>query len=121
MPTQWAYAFKLAAAAKDGLVEDGHLLKPGEWAWVDRTIDYTPDGIKEKTRWLMIYACCPDCKLPMTLFRRRGKTEPAGHTIDKDGNIKPSVLHSYKIEGVEQCGFHTQPTKLLGFIDLRGT
>lgn len=121
MPTTGSYQFKLAVASKDGLVEDGHLLQKGEWAWVDRTADYEAGGVKETCRWLMIYACCPDCGNALTLYRKRGVKEPVGHDIDAAGNVSPSVLHTWQVNGVEQCGFHTQPTKLLGFVDLRGS
>lgn len=119
MPTSGSYNFKLSAKAKDGLIEDPIDLERGEWAWIDRTTDYEAVGIKESCRWLMIYAGCPDCGQPMTLYRRRGAGEAKGHDIDGQGNIRPSVLHSFPVNGVEQCGFHTQPTKLLGFMDLR--
>lgn len=113
MPTEGKYEFRLAAAAVDGVIQDAIDLQPGEWAWIDRTADVGMPG------WLMIYACCPDCKQPLTLYRRRGAGEMAGHDIDAQGNISPSVLHSWPVNGVEQCGFHTQPTKLLGFKDKR--
>mgnify|MGYP003578845527 CR=1 FL=1 len=67
----------------------------------------------------MIYACCPDCGHAMTLYRKRGDFEPKGHDIDASGNISPSVLHSWTMNGAEQCGFHTMPTKLLGFMEKR--
>jgi len=122
MPTSGAYEFKLAASAKGGLIEDELAIKPGEWAWIDRTQLYEAGGVREENcRWLMIYACCPDCKQLMTLYRRRAATEPQGHSIDAQGNLHPSVGHSWRVAGVEQCGFHTMPTRLLGFIDLRGT
>ncbi len=121
MPTTGSYQFKLAAKASGGVIADGLDLEPGEWAWIDRTQDYEVDGIKAGTRWLMIYACCPDCKQHLCLYRKRGENEGRGHDIDAQGNISPSVLHTWVVAGVEQCGFHTQPTKLLGFIDLRGT
>lgn len=120
MPTSGAYEFKLSVSSKGGFVEDGTDLKPGEWAWVDRTDVYEANGIAEKRRWLVIYACCPDCGHLMTLYRRRDATEPKGHSIDREGNLNPSVGHSYKVAGVEQCGFHTMPTRLLGFVDYRG-
>lgn len=121
MPTAGSYQFKLAPKAVDGVIKDENDILPGEWAWIDRTADYEVAGVKESTRWLMIYACCPDCQQPLTLWRRRGEKEAKGHDIDKNGNIHPSVLHSwmYGDPPVEKCGFHTQPTKLLGFVDLR--
>lgn len=119
MPTTGAYEFKLASIAKDGLVEDerAHLIPRGEWAWIDRTAEFAALG--EPGRFLMIYAMCPDCGELMTLYRKRGEGEAASHKIDSDGNLYPSVLHTWQVAGVEQCGFHTQPTRLLGFVDLR--
>lgn len=114
MPTSGPYEFRLAAKAVGGLIEDALDLGRGEWAWIDRSGDVGQPG------WLMIYACCPDCGEPLTLYRRRGESEPAGHSIDAQGNVHPSVLHSYIVGGVEQCGFHTMPTRLLGFVDRRG-
>ena len=121
MPTQGSYQFKLAPKAVDGVIKDENDIMPGEWAWIDRTADYEGPDYKGKVRWLMIYACCPDCKLPLTLYRRRGEGEGKGHDIDAQGNVSPSVLHSFMFGDppVEQCGFHTYPTKLLGFVDLR--
>ncbi len=135
MPTTGSYQFKLAPKAIGGIIQNEMEILPGEWAWIDRTVDYQAADLKETAqaqaipwkqqsdRWLMIYACCPDCKLPVTLYRRRGAGEGKGHDIDAQGNISPSVLHSYMFGDppVERCGFHTQPTKLLDFIDLRGT
>ncbi len=100
MPTTGAYEFILSDKAKHGIVSDAMLLGRGEWAWVDRQVD--------EKRWLMVNACCPDCGHPMTLWRRLEGTEASGHTIDSAGNVRPSVLHSYKVDGVERCGFHTQ-------------
>lgn len=119
MPTTGAYEFKPAAAAVKGVVEDENLIQKGEWAWIDRTADYEGSGAKEAGRRLMIYARCPDCGELSTLYRRRGAGEPKGHDIDGAGNITPSVQHTWQVNGVEQCGFHTQPTRLLGFVDLR--
>lgn len=119
MPRSGAYEFKLAAKAVDGLIKNEFELARGEWAWIDRTAEYVAAGVAEKCRWLMIYACCPDCGNALTLYRRRGAGEPKGHDIDAQGNISPSVLHTWKMNDVEQCGFHTQPTKLLGFVDRR--
>lgn len=118
MPTAGSYEFKLAAAAQDGLVEDSHVdqIKPGEWAWIDRSADFA-DLVDSYC--LMIYARCPDCTQLMTLYRKRGDSEPKGHTIDAGGNVTPSVLHTWQSNGVEQCGFHTAPTKLVGFVERR--
>lgn len=121
MPTTGAYEFKLAPKAVSGVVKDENDIAVGEWAWIDRTADYEAGGVKESCRWLMIYARCPDCKELCTLYRRRGAGEVKGHDIDKNGNVSPSVLHTWQVNGVEQCGFHTMPTRLLGFVDLRGT
>jgi hypothetical protein len=119
VPRSGSYEFKLAAKAVDGLIKDDRELERGEWAWIDRTAEYVAAGVAEKCRWLMIYACCPDCGGIATLYRRRGAGEPKGHDIDAQGNITPSVHHTWKIGDVERCGFHTQPTKLLGFVDRR--
>lgn len=114
MPTTGSYEFK-PANAEALFVGDVHTveqLPPGTWAWVDRT-----EELGE--RFLTIYMTCPDCKGLASLGYKRGDKPWHGHGIDADGNITPSVLHSYKMDGVEQCGFHTQPTKLIGFKDRR--
>lgn len=110
MPTTGAYEFKLSPKAVDGLIGDVLGIFRGEWAWHRKNVN--------GDEFLAIYCCCPDCGLPMTIWRRFG-SEVTGHTIDGAGNISPSVLHSYKVRGVEKCGFHTIPTKLLEFVDLR--
>lgn len=112
MATTGSYEFKLSEKAKDGAVEDSAHLARGEWAWTDRK---TVDG----NRWLMLHACCPDCGMAVGLWRKYGDGKPVGHDIDAQGNVHPSVLHSYHVDGKETCGFHTMPTKLLGFVDLR--
>lgn len=106
MPTSGAYEFRLAAKAVNACVPDDHLeyIEDGEWAWVERAQDYG---------WILMNRC-PDCHGLATLWRK-----DRGHKIDAQGNISPSVLHSYKVNMVEKCGFHTQPTKLLGFVDKR--
>lgn len=111
MPTSGAYEFKLAPAAKEGLIEDEMKIEIGEWAWVEKEIS------KDRP-WKAIYAKCPDCRHLMTLWRGFG-SDRKGHVIDGSGNVSPSVLHSYVVGGMEQCGFHTMPTKLLDFIDRR--
>jgi hypothetical protein len=118
MPTAGSYEFKLAAAAKDGFIPDSNidLMKPGEWAWIDRSAEFADLA---DSYFLMIYARCPDCGQLMTLYRKRGESEPQGHKIDPHGNVSPSVLHTWQVSGVEQCGFHTIPTRLQGFIDKR--
>lgn len=107
MPTTGAYEFRLAAKAVDGMIPDDHLewIEDGEWAWIDKKDG--PEG------WLLMHRC-PDCHEFGTLWAYN-----RGHTIDAQGNISPSVAHSWKYAGVERCGFHTQPTKLLGFVDKR--
>lgn len=109
MPTTGAYEFRLAAKAVNGMVPDDHLewIEDGEWAWIDKKDG--PEG------WLLMHRC-PDCHEFGTLWAYN-----RGHKIDAEGNITPSVAHSWKYAGVERCGFHTQPTTLLGFIDLRAT
>lgn len=106
MPTSGAYEFRLAARAVDTCIPRDHIewFEPGEWAWVKMD---APEG------WLLMHRC-PDCKEMGTLWAY-GK----GHRIDPDGSIHPSVLHGYRIAGVEQCGFHTQPTRLLNFVEKR--
>jgi hypothetical protein len=109
MPTQGAYAFKLAPKAVDHQIPTDHLeyIEPGEWAW-----------IKLDDQGLCLFNRCPDCHHLATLWQN-GK----GHTIDLEGNISPSVLHSvlWGDPPKQICGFHTQPTKLLGFKDLRSS
>jgi hypothetical protein len=119
MPTTGSYEFKVAPAAVDGLIQDENHIGKGEWAWIDRTAEFENAGVKDTCRWLMIYARCPDCGFLCTVYRKRGAGEAKGHDIDATGNISPSVLHTWQVDGVEQCGFHTQPTKLLGFVDRR--
>ncbi len=121
MPTTGSYSFKLAAKAVKGVVENDSDIAVGEWAWVDRTTEWEEAGVKHTKRHLMIYARDPDCRELCTLWRRFGDSEAHGHDIDAHGNISPSVLHTwpYGDPPQERCGFHTQPTKLLGFVDLR--
>lgn len=109
MSTTGSYEFKPATVAKNGFVVDALDLKPGEWAWYRIPSDH---------EFLAIYAGCPDCKLPMTFWRRFGQ-DSRGHAISPAGDVSPSVLHTYLVDGQEKCGFHTQPTKLIGFVDLR--
>jgi hypothetical protein len=109
MPTTGAYEFKLAAQAVDFKISEDriYLIEKGEWAWIDLRID--------THGWLLMFRC-PDCGETGALWQ-----DGRGHTIDSDGNVTPSVLHSWTYAGVERCGFHTQPTKLLGFVDLRNS
>jgi hypothetical protein len=116
MPSTGAYEFKPhnAAALIVGDVSSPDVLLPGTWAWVDRT-----EELGE--RFLTIYMTCPDCKGLASLGYKRGDKPWHGHNIDPAGNISPSVLHSWKYGNppVEKCGFHTQPTKLVGFVERR--
>lgn len=116
MPTTGTYAFQRAAAADDkGLIQDENRILPGEWAWIDRTQEFSDvDGLR---RWLMIYARCPDCGLLATVWRLNS---PPGHSHDLDaqGRLQPSVECPHKPKGAK-CGFHTHPTTLLNFFDLR--
>lgn len=111
MPTTGSYEFKLSEKAENGLVENATVLQPGEWGWSR----HAPKGDQH----LMLIACCPDCKHLMTIFRQFADNPPDGHTIDANGMVKPSILHKYPVDGVETCGFHSSPTKLLSFVDLR--
>lgn len=105
MPTTGPYEFHLAPKAVNAVVSDNpDLIDCGEWSWVDRTSDYG---------WLLI-ARCPDCGGMITLW-----SHDRGHNIDDQGNVTPSVLHSYKVDMKERCGFHTMPTKLLDFREVR--
>ena len=108
MPTTGAYEFKLAACAIEGIVEDELKMTFGEWGW-----HKVPEN-----GFLAVYACCPDCGFLICLWRRFGD-QVVGHQLDSQGNLHPSVAHSYKVADEEKCGFHTQPTKLLNFVDLR--
>lgn len=115
MPTTGAYEFKLCGHAQGGVVDDENLIARGEWSWIDRTQewgahDLLPGG---KRRWLMVYARCPDCGLLSTLWRI-GSPPGHSHEIDCQGNLSPSVQCSH-----DGCLFHTQPTRLLNFQDLR--
>lgn len=116
MSTIGAYEFKPANADAliVGDVTSPDMLPPGTWAWVDRTEE-------QGELLLCIYMTCPDCKGLASLGHKRGDKPWTGHSIDAQGNIHPSVAHSWKYGDppVEQCGFHTQPTKLLGFKDRR--
>lgn len=109
MPTTGAYEFKLTVKAKEGVIDDENLIDRGCWAWIDRTT-------KER-RWLSIYLRCPDCGILATLWRSFGD-KSHGHQIDAQGNISPSVGCPHVIDG-KPCGFHTQPTRLISFVDRR--
>lgn len=121
MPTDGPYQFKRAAKSVDGVVADENDIAVGEWAWIDRTTELEQDGAKAAKRTILIYLRDPDCKTLCTLWYRFGDGKPIGHDIDGQGNVWPSVHHKwpYGDPPVEQCGFHTHPTKLLDFVDLR--
>lgn len=115
MPTTGAYEFKLAPAAVKAVVEDENVIARGEWAWIDRTQEWgeLDPQTTVRRRWLMVYARCPDCGLLSTLWRI-GSRAGHSHEIDCAGNLSPSVQCPH-----DGCGFHTQPTRLLNFQDLR--
>lgn len=105
MSTTGAYEFRLSVSAQAGVVQDENKIDRGEWAWIDRTA--------ADRRWLSIYVRCPDCGFLATLWRSFGD-EHHGHQIDANGNVSPSMGCPHN-----PCGFHTQPTLLQAFIDLR--
>ena len=106
MPTTGAYVFRKAAASDlHGRLGDENQIGRGEWAWIDRTT--------VGRRWLSIYLRCPDCGILATLWRSFGD-HSSGHAIDAKGNIHPSVGCPHT-----PCGFHTMPTMLENFRDLR--
>ncbi len=112
MPTSGAYEFRRAAASQNGVVVDENQVQVGEWAWWDRGADEEP-----RRRYILLI-CDPDCKTPATLLFPNVTNH---HTIDAMGNVTPSVWHKFPFGDppVEMCGFHTQPTRLLDFVDLR--
>lgn len=119
MPTTGAYDFKRAGKADStGLIANEHDIGIGEWAWVDYTDRV---GTETGKRYLFILMRDPDCTLLSTLWSRFGDEVKSPFTIDAHGNINPSVWHKFQIGDppVEKCGFHTQPTRLLDFVDLR--
>lgn len=118
MPINGPYDFKRAAkAAPNGLIIDENDIDVGEWAWVDYT-DRVASEVGKK--YLLILIRDPDCKTPATVWRRFGD-EVHGHDIDSQGNVKPSILHNWRYGDppVERCGFHSYPTRLLDFVDIR--
>jgi hypothetical protein len=122
MPVNGAYNFKRAAKGDaTGLVTDENHIGIGEWAWIKFRIECGENGVSDEKDYLLIYLRDPDCRELSTLWRRFG-TAVKGHTIDGQGNVSPSVLHNfpYGDPPVERCGFHSIPTKLLDFVDLRG-
>ena len=117
MPTSGAYEFRRAAKADgSGLVVDENDIAVGEWAWIKKL----PGG-GQAAGVLLLYLRDPDCKELCTLWYRLDGDTQRGHTIDAQGNVSPSILHTWKYGDppVERCGFHTSPTKLLDFVDKR--
>jgi len=113
MPVNGPYNFKRAAKADArGVIENDDDIGVGEWAWVDREVS--------DVRLLMIYLRDPDCKTLCTVYRRFGK-EASGHDLDGQGKLSPSVLHNWPFGDPpqERCGFHSMPTMLLDFVDIR--
>jgi hypothetical protein len=108
MPTTGSYSFERAEKSADGLIKREDYIARGEWAWVDRTHDFG-DGI----RHFMVYCRCPDCGLLATVWRRES-TPGHSRELSTDGILTPSVQCPHG-----SCGFHTQPTRLLDFVDLR--
>lgn len=122
MPVNGAYDFRRAQKADvRGVVLDEKDIDVGEWAWLDRTSEFVADGVPQEKKFLLIYLRDPDCKTLCTLWRRFGNSEPVGHAIDAQGNVHPSILHNwpYGDPPRENCGFHSMPTRLLDFVDLR--
>jgi hypothetical protein len=113
--TTGAYVFQLAPGSKGGVILDENVISRGAWAWIDRTHEWeaTATECAGFRRWLMIYARCPDCGNLSTLWRLGS---PPGHTheVSSDGLVTPSVQCPHAM-----CTFHTQPTRLDGFKDLR--
>lgn len=111
MPTTGSYELKLAPKAENGFVPDERIepdIGPGEWAWIDKS--YIFDG---RRKFYMVCFRCPDCKFMGTIWRHTAAGGSEGHTIDAEGIVRPSIGCGHN------CGFHTQPTKLLGFVDKR--
>lgn len=122
MPVNGPYNFKRAAKANaQGVVLKDEDIGVGEWAWIDRTQEWEDAGAKQSKRHLLIYLRDPDCKELCTVWRRFGDGKPQGHDIDGQGNVTPSVLHNWPFGDPpqERCGFHSIPTKLLDFVDIR--
>lgn len=108
MPTTGSYSFERAEKSTNGEIKREDYIARGEWAWVDRTQDFG-DG----SRHFMVYCRCPDCGLLATVWRV-GSPPGESHELSADGILTPSVQCPHGA-----CGFHTQPTKLLDFIDIR--
>lgn len=122
MPVNGPYDFRRAVkAGPDGIVEDENDIAVGEWAWIRKIVDVEEDGVKKPVLYLLIYLRDPDCKTLCTVWRRFGATPAQGHDIDSGGKVVPSVLHNwpYGDPPTEKCGFHSSPTRLLGFVDVR--
>lgn len=117
MPVNGPYVFKRAAKADvRGVIQDENDIAVDEWAWIEKL----PGG-DQSSRVLLIYLRDPDCKELCTLWYRLDGDVQRGHEIDAQGNVKPSVLHTWQYgePKVERCGFHSSPTQLLDFVDLR--
>jgi len=108
MSTTGAFTFQLAPSAKEGIVEDENTIGRGEWGWIDRTGDFG-----DSKKHLMIYARCPDCGILSTLWRE-GSPPGHSHEIGATGLVSPSIQCPH-----QGCGFHTQPSTLAGFVELR--
>jgi hypothetical protein len=122
MPINGPYNFKRAAKGDArGVVADEKDIAVGEWAWIDRSPEWVEAGVTRTQRYLLIYLRDPDCKELCTLWRRFGEGKVDGHEIDGQGNVSPSILHQWPFGDPpqERCGFHSMPTKLLDFVDLR--
>lgn len=119
MPVNGPYQFKRAVKADpQGVIADENEIGVDEWAWVRRTIPLDTPG--DEKHYLMLLIRDPDCRELATVWRRFG-TDVQGHQIDGHGNIHPSILHTWKYgeEKREMCGFHSMPTKLIDFVDVR--
>lgn len=122
MPVNGPYDFRRAAkAGPDGIVEDENDIDVGEWAWIRKPVEIGEGDSKKQVLYLLIYVRDPDCKTLCTVWRRFGSDKPHGHDVDSFGHVTPSVLHNwpYGDPPTERCGFHSIPTRLLGFVDVR--
>lgn len=112
MPVNGPYQFRRAAKSDArGMIDDENEIQVDEWAWVRRPGD---------PEFLMLLLRDPDCRMLATIWRRFG-SDVKGHQIDAQGNVHPSILHTwlYGDPPAERCGFHSMPTRLLDFTDIR--
>lgn len=119
MPVNGPYQFKRAAKADaQGVIADENEIGVDEWAWFRISIQSNKPAAE--MQHLMLLIRDPDCKELATIWRRFG-TDAKGHQIDGQGNVHPSILHTwpYGEPPVERCGFHSIPTRLLDFVDVR--